>query len=325
MTFRIVAFDRDGIGAAGTAYLLHKLDPEGQLVGAADMFAGNAMGAITALALANGVETAEIMKFYRQNAESMFGNNAENAKYCHQHMIAELGKLFGAARLAEMPRSGAKLMISVERHSDPDANHWTAIDIGNGRHDRFSEMLLSDLAAAACSAQGYFEPHVLQPMDHPARGRFRTSQSSECNPSAAAMCYAEEHFGINQDEFEVLSLGLENEGRVQQENQSRDGERSWAWPFSRITRSMIRKAGLHTVDSNCRVSALGEKYVRLQAHAPKPCAFDDWQELSAVFDAVDRYCLTDEFSLAKRRLRASWLPAKSAIPVQRLSLHQKLR
>ncbi|MXP46404.1 hypothetical protein GRI43_03220 [Altererythrobacter luteolus] len=325
MTFRIVAFDRDGIGAAGTAYLMHKLDPEGQLVGAADMFAGNAMGAITALALANGVEIAEIMKFYRQNAEAMFGNNAENAKYCHQHMIAELGKLFGAARLSEMPRSGAKLMVSVERQSDPESNQWATIEIGNGRHDRFSEMLLSDLAAAACSAQGYFEPHILQPMDHPARGRFRTSQSSECNPSAAAMCYAEEHFGISQDEFEVLSIGLENEGRAQNDSQSGEGERSWAWPFSRITRSMFRKAGLHTVDSNCRVSALGEKYIRLQAQASKPCGFDDWQELSAVFDAIDKYCRTDEFSRARRRLRASWLPAKSAIPVPRRSLHQEFR
>lgn len=330
MAFKIISFDSDGIGAVGSALLLHRLDPKGDLVRSADMFAGNIFGAVTALALASGVDLCELIEAFKKNAASYFAKPGVSAQYDQSAMAASLAKLFGGARLSELPLSGPKIMVNLDRLEDPQTDSWQTHAIGNGRHDRFGDMLLSDIAIAACSAQNFYEPHCLQPMDHPARGKFRSAETSETNPAADAMIYAAEHFGADQADFRVVSIGRATgdpfpKAKVLASEGDRE-IRTWAWPFSRISRSLRGQGGLSKVDSNCRISALGDRYQRLEYRCELPIAFDSWQSIEALVDMVEQQCANSAWTAHASKLHGSWkddddfaLIAKSA------PLHQKLR
>ena len=310
MAFKIISFDSDGIGAVGSALLLHRLDPKGDLVRSADMFAGNAFGAVTALALASGVNLGELIDAFRKNAQGYFALPATSTRYDQSAIASSLAKLFGASRLSELPLSGPKVMINVDRLEDPVADTWATHSIGNGRRERFADMLLSDLAVSACSADGFFEPYCLQPMDHPARGKFRSAETSETNPAADAMAYAEEHFGVDQSDIHVVSIGRFADDQLPKAKVlASEGDREirkWAWPFSRISRSLRGTGGLSNVDSNCRISALGDRYHRFEYRCELPIEFDSWQSIDALVDQVDQQCVNSAWTTHASILHASW-------------------
>lgn len=330
MAFKIISFDSDGIGAVGSALLLHRLDPKGDMVRSADMFAGNAFGAVTALALSSGVNLGELIDAFRKNAQGYFAVPASVTRYDQSAMASSLARLFGAARLSELPLSGPKVMINVDRLEDPVADAWATYSIGNGRRERFADMLLSDLAIAACSADGFFEPHCLQPMDHPARGKFRSAETSEINPAADAMTYAEEHFGVDQADIHLISIGRSGgdqfpKAKVLATEGVRE-IRTWAWPFSRISRSLRGKGGLSKVDSNCRISALGDRYQRLEYRCELPIEFDSWQSIDALLDRVEQQCANLAWTAHASKLRESWKGDDDfALMAKTTPLHQKQR
>lgn len=310
MGFKIISFDSDGIGAVGSALLLHRLDPKGDLVRSADMFAGNAFGAVTALALASGVNLGELIEAFKANAASYFAVPGSSTRYDQSAMARTLAKLFGAARLSELPLSGPKVMINLDRLEDPQGDVWHTHAIGNGRRERFADMLLSDLAISACSAHGFFEPHCLQPMDHPARGKFRSAETSEINPAADAMTYAEEHFGVDQADIHLISIGRSGgdqfpKAKVLASEGDRD-MRTWAWPFSRISRSLRGRGGLSKVDSNCRISALGDRYQRLEYACDLPIEFDSWQSIDALLEMAEQQCAESAWKAQASNLQANW-------------------
>lgn len=309
MTFKIVTFDSDGVGAIASALILHRIDPKGELVKQAEMFAGNGMGAVTALALASGLDLGDLIAAFRRNAPGFFGLRDANGVYSPEAMIKALASLYGVARLCELPLSGAKVMVNVDRLEDPETMRWERYSIGNGRHDRFSDMLLSDLAVSACSHEAHFPPHTLMPLDHPSRGKFRTAMSADANPAADAIAYAGEFLGIDPADISILSLGSGGDTSLDlaaREREQRHNSRSWAWPFSRIARSLSRKSGLNTVDSNCRVSALGEQYVRLDVPGLGRVEFDEWQRIDAIVQAVEVQCGSPLWQSVIAELRGTW-------------------
>lgn len=330
MAFKIISFDSDGVGVVGSALLLHRLDPKGDLIRSANMFAGNGMGAVTALALASGIDLEQLIVSFMKNIPGFFAKTEGNGDYCATAMTVSLSKLFGAARLCELPLSGPKVMVNVDRLFNADAHLWHTHAIGSGRHERFADMLLSDLAIAACSAQGFFGPHILRPVERPSRGIFRTAECIETNPAADAMAYAEEHFGVGHAEIQMISIGRSAHNRhfkamVPASEADRE-TRTWAWPFSRFSRSLKARTGLVKVDSNSRVAALGDRYARLEYRCTEDLAFDEWAETKALFSEVESQCQTPEWQSLAAQLHDSW---KSDDAFSRIAgndrMHRKMR
>lgn len=307
MAFKIIAFDSDGIGAIGSALVLQRLDPDGKLVRQADMFAGNAMGAVTALGLVHGLSLDAIIEFFRHKGELFFRSRREDGLYCAEALKRELGKLFGAAKLSELPLSGPKIMVNAERSGSFDDDGWNLHSIGNGRRDPFGEMLLADLAAGAACADGCFAPHDIEPVEQPSCGRFRTAASAESNPSASAMIYAEENFNADHADMRVLSIGGANRQQaVKAASDAETGRSGWGWPFSRFARTIRRKAGLDTIDSTCRVSALAERYIRVEFPACDMMHYDAWQDLPDLDNHVQKFAATAAFAKLARTVQHSW-------------------
>lgn len=310
MAFRIITFDSDGVAAVGSALMLYRLDPKGEIVKNTDMFAGNAMGAVTALSLASGLDLGNLIESFKLGAPSYFSEEGDEASFSPVEMGASLSKLFGAARLSELPLSGPKVMVNLDRMEDPQADEWQCHTIGNGRRERFAEMLLSDLAIAACSARGVFDPHILQPMDHPSRGKFRTAECADTNPAADAIAYAEEHFGANREDIEVISIGRLITAKLPKAkvlaSEGDRGMRRWAWPFSRFSRSLKSKTGLATVESNSRVSALGDRYTRLNFACDFPVEYSSIDLIDDICSAVDDQCASPKWQEQANTIRNRW-------------------
>ncbi len=328
MAFKIIAFDSDGIGAIGSALALQRLDPDGVLVRQADMFAGNAMGAVTALGLAHGLPLDTIIDFFRHKSESLFRSRGEEGLYCADAMKREFAQLFGVAKLSELPLSGPKILVNVERAASFGDMIWDLTSVGNGRRDPFSEMLLADLAAGAACADGFFAPHDVEPVDQSSRGRFRTALLAENNPSASAMIYAEEHFHVDQADMTVLSIGTGTQHSFANDSDpAQAGRTSWGWPFSRFAQTIRRKAGLDTIDSTCRVSALAERYVRVEIPAHEGVGYDAWQHLPDLEIRVQKFAETAAFVKLKRAIHVNWSNEDSGFDAlaQAVPFHSQVR
>lgn len=310
MAFKIISFDSDGVGVVGSALLLHRLDPKGDMIRSADMFAGNGMGAVTALALASGIDLGQLIDSFMKNVPGFFAKTENNGEYCAIAMADSLSKLFGAARLCELPLSGLKVMVKVDRLGDRDADLWHTHAIGSGRHELFADMLLSDLAIAACSEQRFFGPHIVGPAENPLHGIFRTAGGIETNPAADAMAYAQEHFGADHAEIRVISIGRSADNRpfkaIVPASEGDRETRIWAWPFLRSSRSLKARAGLLKVDSNSHVAALGDRYARLEYRCMEGLAFDGWAKTKALFSEVEAQCQAPEWQTLAAQLRDSW-------------------
>ncbi len=317
MSYRIIAFGSDGVGAFASALMLHRLDPKGNLVKSADLFSGSAFGAITALALANGIRIDEILGSFRTKMAGFFeSESGGDCLYSSAGLQAEIGRLFGVARLAEMPRSAAQVMIAAERQAAGTKSQWDTITLGSGRSDNFTSMLLSDAAMSACSAAVYFRPHELEPVDDPKRGRFRAASLTAEEVGVAAIEYAAEHFGVESRDCSVLAIGTAvkpQDASASTASLAKEGlrgrmQRSWRrmWPFSRFGGGVQAAPHMMPLPGIQKAAQLARSFTSVKVPLECGYAFDECGSIAALEHAVEQYLLSPESSAAGAALDKYW-------------------
>ncbi len=309
MPYKIIAFDGEGVGAIASAMLLEKLDPDGVLIREADLVAGGGMSAITALALANGQTSGEIVNFFRCHMNDLFAlDRAGSGLYSTEPLHDRLGKLFGAGSLSELPLSGVKVMADVERFDDV-ANEWVRQSIGCARCDRFADMLLSELAISACSVAGHFSPHDPGPVSSPHGGRFRGCVTPDRRIARSARQYAQQHFGADADDITVLSMGA---GTTNSTSFGADAEelsqnrQRWARPFTQAMRLLYEKFRTEDADHPIR---LGQSCFRVQIDVDADMAFDAVTSLSDLDTLIEERTASSGWARLVETVVKDWVPS----------------
>ncbi|MFZ1743059.1 MAG: patatin-like phospholipase family protein [Pontixanthobacter sp.] len=351
MAYRIISIDGGGIRGIIAASLLDKLDAHCNLVKSTDMFAGTASGSLLALALAHRINTGHVMSLYEQKGEHIFDpaamefncstpfsfeqetalNNATRqghssgesikslfqAKYRADNFKFELNRLFGAAKLSELPLSGAQVMVEAMQLWSADQARWTPVSIGSGRNDPFADMLVLDAAMCSGATPTYFPPHKPEEPAGQNWGYFSGGNMHANNPAAAAACYAAKHFDADLADIKVLSIGT---GRINAGIPPQDIGRTecwggWQWirAYSQhggtVPAAPLVESAISASTDMCEIYAkamLGNRYIRADLEIEGPCSAHDWSKLELLQASVEQFTKTDNWKALMDRIAAEW-------------------
>ncbi|MDN3645184.1 patatin-like phospholipase family protein [Pontixanthobacter aestiaquae] len=352
MSYKIIAFDGGGIRGLVSALLLKELDPNGELVKGTNMFAGTSTGSFMALALADGVPLDTIIDMYQTKGSEIFEEapvdwNCANpfsveeqqaidaitvdrvdgegesiksifqAKYKPDNLRSELGRIFGAAKLSELPMSGAQVVVNSLQLWSEWEGQWSPVMIGSGRNDPFAEMHMVDAAMCSGAAPTYFPPH--EPVSPASKqwGYFADGGLFANNPSASAVSYAVENFGADVSNMRVLSIGT---GKTRQGINPGDvgkadcwGAWQWLRPSSRdngkVPAAPLIEAALTASAASCEQYAkrmLGNHYIRANLDLEQAYALDNWQDIGVLEEAVAKFVQTDGWDVIVDAVYAYW-------------------
>ena len=349
MPYKIIAFDGGGIRGLVSALLLQELDPNGELVKNTDMFSGTSTGSFLALALADGVPLDTIINMYQTQGSAIFDEapmdwNCANpfgaeeqqaldrtsadgaresiksifqAKYKPNNLRSELEKIFGAARLSELPMSGAQVVVNALQLWSEWEGQWSPVMIGSGRNDPFADMLMVDAAMSSGAAPTYFPPHEPEAPACKNWGYFADGGLFANNPSASAVSYAVENFGADVSDMRVLSIGTGktrqgiNAGNVG----SADCWGAWQWlrPYSRdngaVPAAPLIEAALTASAASCEQYAkrmLGDRFIRANLDLEQAYALDNWQDIAMLEEAVAKFVQTDAWDVIVDAVYGYW-------------------
>ncbi|MXO90493.1 patatin-like phospholipase family protein [Pontixanthobacter aquaemixtae] len=363
MAYKIIAFDGGGMRGLVSALLLNELDPKGDLVKSTDLFAGTASGASLALALADDVPLETIIDLYRHDGEAIFEEaaagpdisdtlNAEDrklhdavtvraeaaaasgsnesvfrAKYKPENLRSTLGAIFGAAKLCEVPRSSAQVVVNALQLWSADEKQWTPVSIGSGRQDPFAEMLMVDAAMCSGATPTYFPPHAPALPQNNQWGHFAGGGMFANNPSASAISYAAEHFRADVADIRLLSIGTGKApcGIRPKEvgNPGRWGVLEWLRPMSRknsVPATPLIEAALSASATSCEQHAkrmLGDRYIRANLELEHDYALDNWQDVAVLEEAVADFVQTDAWDVIVDAVYDYWNnPDPLAAPIE---------
>lgn len=349
MSYKIIAFDGGGIRGLVSSLLLRELDPNGELVKGTDMFAGTSTGSFLALALADDVPLDTIIEMYQQKGSFIFQEAAMDwncanpftaeekealdtvtvegaedsiksifqAKYMPDNLRNELGRIFGAAKLSELPMSGAQVVVNSLQLWSEWEGQWTPVMIGSGRKDPFAEMHMVDAAMCSGAAPTYFPPHEPAAPDDKDWGYFADGGIFANNPSASAVSYAVENFGADVRDMRVLSIGTGKTRQGISPDNIGDAEcwGGWQWlrPFSRdngeVPAAPLIEAALTASAASCEQYAkrmLGDRFIRANLDLEQPYALDNWQDVAVLEEAVAKFVKTDAWDVIVDSVYAYW-------------------
>lgn len=352
MAYKIIAFDGGGIRGLVSALLLKELDPNGELVKNTDLFAGTSTGSFLALALADNVPLGKIIELYKDKGQAIFDEapmdwscadplSAEEkhafeaitvdrlgadggaiksifqAKYKPDNLRSELGRIFGAGKLSELPRSGAQVVVNALQLWSEWEGQWCPVMIGSGRNDPFAEMHLVDAAMCSGAAPTYFPPHEPVAPSSKQWGYFADGGLFANNPSASAVSYAVENFGADIADMRVLSIGTgKTRHGISEGNVGRaDCWGAWQWlrPFSRdggeVPAAPLIEAALTASAASCEQYAkrmLGDRFIRANLDLEQPYALDNWRDITVLEEAVAVFVKTDAWDIIVDSVYRYW-------------------
>jgi patatin-like phospholipase/acyl hydrolase len=216
---RVLAIDGGGIkGVLPAAFLATIEQATGErIVDHFDLIAGTSTGGIIALGLGMGLPASEILRFYRENGPSVFGQPEGLLKRCLRlarwpfrpkydadALRSELAQIFGDRKLGE---SETRLVIPAY-HRDQQA-----VYVFKTAHHRRLEMdyraSVVDVALATAAAPVFFPAHRLPSGSHLIDGGIWAN-----NPVGLAAVEAVGILGWPGDELRVLSLGCSDEAWI---------------------------------------------------------------------------------------------------------------
>lgn len=206
--FYILSLDGGGFRGVFTARILQNI---GKVLGVSwhdkfSMFAGTSTGSILAAGLACGHSADKLFGFYKEHGDDIFKRKFRSyfdpwnifiSKYTSKKLKSLLEKELGDITLGQIP---VPLIIP-------------SVDIGNGcvhlfksQYDdnfiRDTNVRVSDVVLASCSAPTYFDPHIINNTNQLADGGLWAN-----NPSLVAVIDAHFRLGISLDNIRVLSIG----------------------------------------------------------------------------------------------------------------------
>ena len=352
MSYKIIAFDGGGIRGLVSALLLNELDPNGEIVKGTNLFAGTSTGSFLALALADDVPLETIIEMYRTKGSAIFEEAAVDwncanpfsveeqraldaitvdgvdgdgesiksifqAKYKPDNLRNELGRIFGAAKLSELPMSGAQVVVNSLQLWSEWEGQWAPVMIGSGRNDPFADMHMVDAAMCSGAAPTYFPPHEPVAPGHKDWGYFADGGLFANNPSASAVSYAVENFAAEVSDMKVLSIGT---GKTRQGISSADigdaecwGGWQWLRPFSRdngkVPAAPLIEAALTASAASCEQYAkrmLGDRFIRANLDLEQAYALDNWQDIAVLEEAVAKFVQTDAWDVIVDSVYEYW-------------------
>ena len=352
MAYKIVSFDGGGIRGLISAALLSKLDQHCNLIKNTDMFAGTASGSLLALGLAHGINVGHVISLFEQKGEHIFDpafidfsgstpftfeqttalnsatsqgshskgesiNSIFQAQFRVDNLKDELGRLFGASRLNELPRSGPQVMVEAMQLWSAEDGCWSPASIGSGRNDPLAAMLAMDAALCSSATPTLFPPHKPEEPAGENWGYFSSGSVHANNPSASAACYAAQHFGADPSEIRVLSLGA---GRMHAGIPPQDVGRAecwgaWQWmrPYAQhggtVPAAPLLESAINASSAMCEQYAkalLGDRYIRADLDLDGPCSPAEWAKADLLQDAVEDFARTDGWKALMDMIATDW-------------------
>lgn len=136
--YRILSLDGGGIRGIVTAVILERLSFEESLKGwldSVDLIAGTSTGGLLTLALAYGLDTQEIRKFYEEKGEKIFDDSwlddvidigkISGADYDIRNLEKELKRIFGMTTLDQLKKRVLITSFDLDNESkDPHERTW---------------------------------------------------------------------------------------------------------------------------------------------------------------------------------------------------------
>ena len=211
--FKILSIDGGGLRGIYPAHILHCIEERLKinLFESFDMITGTSTGSIIAAGIASGVNTADIVRMYKDHAAGIFkkrkfyfpNKTLKNmlqpmfdSVYDAHYLEGLLIDIFKEKRLGEISKP---LLIP-------------STDIGNGcvhvlksgyskDFTRDNSVLVKDAVLASCSAPTYFKPHKLDQYLLADGGLWAN------NPALAAVIDAQKRLAIDQSDIQILTIG----------------------------------------------------------------------------------------------------------------------
>lgn len=279
--YRILALDGGGIRGLVTTILLERLTAEPgleDLLDRADLLAGTSTGGLLALAIARGIPLARIRELYVEKGPRIFDDSwlddlldlgkISGADYDNRVLRRELGKLFGAGTLGDLPRLVLVPTFDLDSE-DPARRTWKPKLFHNfPGEDSDGGRRIVDVALYTTAAPTYF-PSVDGYID----GGVYANNPSMC---ALAQCLDARHAGApSLGDVRLFSLGT-GQSLEHIPGRTHDwGYAQWVKPLIRLMLDGV--AGI--ADYQCRQILLG-RYERLAPEFPPG--------VNIPMDAVDR-------------------------------------
>ncbi|MDN4523907.1 patatin-like phospholipase family protein [Fictibacillus fluitans] len=200
-TYRIMTFDGGGVLGALSLQLLNRLSKlTPQLVRKTDVFAGNSIGSITAMALASGRTPKETFRFFKKEILPAFsdplpGGPVFNQQLSLSRFIKAIREFFpDDLRLKDL---NPKVVIPSFHLYDPEVDRWNPVLFNNFPGSPYLNEKVSDVvlrSSAAPTAQRAYQNYV-------------DGYLVATNPSTACISFAVGKACVPLNKIAVLSIG----------------------------------------------------------------------------------------------------------------------
>ena len=282
--FRILSIDGGGIRGIYPACILWHMEKrlEIDLFKTFDMIAGTSTGSIIAAGIAVEMSPADIVKMYKEYGAKIFMKKRNflysvmcDSRYEAQYLDDVLSDVFHDMRLGSIKKP---LLIPAT-----DISNGCVHVLKSGYSDDFTrdtDVLVKDAILASCSAPIYFDPHKLDDYLLADGGLWAN------NPALAAVIEAQKHFGIDQNDIQILSIGTGHSKIIYSENTSRKWGLINGWKreeFIKFIFSLQSQSTVNYLDLLLRP----EQIKRIDFESDLPLPLDDVSMLDRFITKAD--------------------------------------
>jgi patatin-like phospholipase/acyl hydrolase len=299
--YRILTFDGGGILGLLSITLIERLEKERPgFLSMVDMFAGTSTGGIIALALASGMQPAEVRQMYENLGRQVFkdsildnvrdGGQLLGAQYSNKTLKNFLTETFHEKTLGDLPKKVLISSFDLDNEStQPDVPRtWKAKFFHNfSGQDTDSSEKVVNVALYTSAAPTYF----------PIIDGYTDGGVVANNPSVCALAQAinPKYGKKNLRDIRLLSVST---GAQPKYIDIKNGDWGLAkWGFKLVNILLEGNVGL--ADYQCR-QILGNHYLRINPILPVPIELDKVKEIPILQTVGWQYDLSQAVAWTKR-------------------------
>lgn len=290
--FRILSIDGGGIRGlipakvlADLEYELQQEDPEKKLYEHFDLICGTSTGAILAIAIALGIPSNDLVKFYKENAKIIFPRFILkclpsktraffSAIYSNKNLLKKLKEVYTAANNGVVPLlKDLKTNVCIPTFNGNDG----AINVLKTKHHsdytRDYKLPAHHVAMSSASAPIYFPPHSFGFKNNYGSGQNVNMIDGGLfanNPALIGIFEATDKLGYDLSQISLLSLGTGKGRQIIKKSWKPKSIFFWLFPNPRIvdivldTQAQITEQYIAFLNRALKKNDLAFDYLRVQ-------------------------------------------------------------
>jgi patatin-like phospholipase/acyl hydrolase len=290
--FRILSIDGGGIRGlipskvlADLEYELQQIDPDKKLYEHFDLICGTSTGAILAIAIALGIPSADLVKFYKDNAKMIFprfvlkclpskSRAFFSAIYSNKALLKKLKEVYAAANNGVVPLLlDLKTNVCIPTFNGNDGTINVLKTKHHPDYTRDYKLPAHDVAMSSASAPIYFPPHSFK-----YENRFGSGHNVNMidgglfanNPALIGIFEATDKLGYDLSQISLLSLGTGKGKQIIKKTWKPKSIFYWLFPNPRIvdivldTQAQITEQYIAFLNRALKKHDLAFNYLRIQ-------------------------------------------------------------